>query len=81
MTVFWVVALCSLVEVETLIALMMEAASTSETSVNFYQTTRRNIPKDSNLHSRRSENLKSRNQLLFIQLTICFLQHQKEKQE
>jgi hypothetical protein len=27
-----------------LIALMMDAASTSETSVNFYQTTRRNIP-------------------------------------
>jgi hypothetical protein len=26
---------------------MMEAASTSETSVNFYQTTRRNIPQDS----------------------------------
>jgi hypothetical protein len=25
-------------------ALMMEAASTSEMSVNFYQTTRRNIP-------------------------------------
>jgi hypothetical protein len=30
-----------------LIALMMEAASTSETSVNFYQTTRLNIPEDS----------------------------------
>jgi hypothetical protein len=35
MAVFWVVAPCSL---------MMEAASTSETSVNFYQTTRRSIP-------------------------------------
>jgi hypothetical protein len=32
-----------------IIALMMEAASTSETSVNFYQTTRRNIPGDSHL--------------------------------
>jgi hypothetical protein len=32
------------------IALMMEAASTSETSVNFYQTTRRNNPEDSHLH-------------------------------
>jgi hypothetical protein len=31
-------------------ALMMEAASTSETSVNFYQTTQRNNPKDSHLH-------------------------------
>jgi hypothetical protein len=29
-----------------LIALMMEAASTYETSVNFYPTTRRNIPED-----------------------------------
>jgi hypothetical protein len=28
---------------------MMEAARTSETSVNFYQTTRRNIPEDSHL--------------------------------
>jgi hypothetical protein len=29
---------------------MMEAASTSETSVNFYQTTRRNNSEDSHLH-------------------------------
>jgi hypothetical protein len=28
---------------------MMEAASTSETTVNFYQTTRRNNPEDSRL--------------------------------
>jgi hypothetical protein len=28
---------------------MMEAESTSETSVNFYQTTRPNIPEDSHL--------------------------------
>jgi hypothetical protein len=41
--VFWVVAPCSLVEVYRP-ALMMEAASTSETSVNFYQTTRSNNP-------------------------------------
>jgi hypothetical protein len=32
------------------IALMMKAASTSETSVNFYQTTRRNNPEDSHLY-------------------------------
>jgi hypothetical protein len=37
--VFWVV-----------IALMMEAASPSDTSVNFYQTTRRYNPEDSHLH-------------------------------
>jgi hypothetical protein len=28
---------------------MMDAAITSETSVSFYQTTRRNIPEDSHL--------------------------------
>jgi hypothetical protein len=38
---------------------MMEAASTSETSVNLYQTTRRNNPEDSHLHTHRRENLKS----------------------
>jgi hypothetical protein len=32
---------------------MMEAASTSETSVNFYQTAWRNNPEDSHLHTRR----------------------------
>jgi hypothetical protein len=37
---------------------MMEAASASETSVN-YQTTRRNNIEDSHLHTRRRENLKS----------------------
>jgi hypothetical protein len=42
-----------------LIALMMAAASTSETSVNFYHTTRRYNPEDSHLHTPRRENLKS----------------------
>jgi hypothetical protein len=37
---------------------MMEAASISETSVNFYHTTRRNIPQDTHLHTRRRYNLK-----------------------
>jgi hypothetical protein len=32
---------------------------TSETSVNFYQTTRRYNPEDSHLHTHRRENLKS----------------------
>jgi hypothetical protein len=48
MAIFWAVA----------IALMMEAASTSEKSVNFYHTTRCNNPEDSHLHSRRLKNLK-----------------------
>jgi hypothetical protein len=42
MAVFWVVV--------ALITLMMEAASTSETSVNFSQTTQCNNPEDSHLH-------------------------------
>jgi hypothetical protein len=49
MTVFW----------DVLGGEMMEAASTSEMSVNFYQTTRRNNPEDSHLHTRRLEDLKS----------------------
>jgi hypothetical protein len=40
-------------------AVMMEAASTSEMTVNFYQTTRHITPDDSNFHTRRRENLKS----------------------
>jgi hypothetical protein len=39
--------------------LMMEAVSTSETSVNFNVTTRRYIPEGSKLHTRRRKNLKS----------------------
>jgi hypothetical protein len=35
----------------SIIRVMMEAASSSETSVNFYQTTWRNIPEDSQLHT------------------------------
>jgi hypothetical protein len=57
--VFWIVAPCSLVEVCRRfrgvcclirpITVVMEAADTSETSVNFYRTTRRNNPEDSHL--------------------------------
>jgi hypothetical protein len=46
MAVFWVVAPRSLVRA---IALMMEAARSSETLVNFYKTTRRYNPEDSHL--------------------------------
>jgi hypothetical protein len=48
MAVFWDVVPCCLVEVYRHIRgeLMMEAASTSEMSANFYQTTQRNIPEE-----------------------------------
>jgi hypothetical protein len=35
--------------VALIIALMKEAVNTSETSVSFYETTRSNVPEDSNL--------------------------------
>jgi hypothetical protein len=38
---------------------MMAAVSSSETSVNIYQTTLCNIPEDSHLYIRRCANLKS----------------------
>jgi hypothetical protein len=68
MTVFSDVAPCTwynitdvseVLATSIIIAMVMESASTSETSVNFYRTTRRNIPQDSHLHTRRRENLKS----------------------
>jgi hypothetical protein len=43
----------------SLIALMMEAARTSETSVDIQLRTLQYIPEDSELHTRRRENLKS----------------------
>jgi hypothetical protein len=48
------------------IALMMEAANTSETLVNFCQTTRRNNPEDSHLHTRRREKLNSHSCDMFV---------------
>jgi hypothetical protein len=51
MAVFWVVAPCSLVDVYRRFrsAMMMEAASAFEMSVNFYQTARRYNPDDSHI--------------------------------
>jgi hypothetical protein len=70
MTAFWNVApyslveVCDISEVRTasvigLIALMMAAVNTSETSVNFYGTIRCNMPEGYHLLTRRLENLKS----------------------
>jgi hypothetical protein len=42
----------------SIIALIMEAINTSQNLVNFYETTRRNIP-ERFIHTRRRENLKS----------------------
>jgi hypothetical protein len=55
MDVFRVVAPCILVD----IALMMEAARTSETLVKLYQNTRCYNPEDIHIHTHRRENLKS----------------------
>jgi hypothetical protein len=45
--------------VASIIALLMVAARTSETLMNFYQTTWQNNPEDSHLHACCHENLKS----------------------
>jgi hypothetical protein len=39
--------------------MIIETVGTSETSVSFHQTTRRNIPEDSRLRTLRRENLKA----------------------
>jgi hypothetical protein len=54
--VFWDVVSCSHIEVDqrfwgAIIALMMEAVRTSETSINFNVTTRHYLPEDSKLHT------------------------------
>jgi 16S rRNA C1402 (ribose-2'-O) methylase RsmI len=43
--------------IRAMIALIIEAARTSETLVNFYQTTRRYNPEHSHLRTHRLENL------------------------
>jgi hypothetical protein len=48
----------------------MEAASTSETSVNFYQTTRRNNPEDSHLLIMTSFSLNNKS----IMWWLCMMQ-------
>jgi hypothetical protein len=53
---------------------MMEAARTSETLVNFYQTTRRYNPEESHLRTHRRENLKS---YKFYTIPFCTKNFQK----
>jgi hypothetical protein len=81
MIVFWVVAVCSIVNIDrhfrcnycnqqqspsTLISLMKEAVRTSETSVSFYDPTRCNISHDRDFHStRRNRNPKSSHVKIF----------------
>jgi hypothetical protein len=56
--------------IRAIIAVMMEATSTSETSVNFYQSTRLNNPEDSHLQTMIIF-LNSINQLIFVMMTGC----------
>jgi hypothetical protein len=62
-----------------IITLMMEAASTSETSVNFYQTTHRYNPEGSHLHTRHCKNLKSECARVFQLLQIRMLARRREQ--
>jgi hypothetical protein len=60
-----------------IIALMMEAARTSETSVNIQLRTWQYIPEDSELHTRHHENLKSHMPtvvywVMIQHITFCF---------
>jgi hypothetical protein len=57
------------------IALMMEAARTSETSTTFNVTTRRYIPEDCKLHTRRRENLQSH---IYTLTLLAYLDHSHE---
>lgn len=54
--------------INTIITLIMEVISTSETSVRFYETTRCNILDGCHVPSRRRENLKTHNSLVSMGL-------------
>jgi hypothetical protein len=55
----------------------MESVNTSETSINFYRTTRRKIRENSHLHIRCLENLKSRPQNYFENTEVFHKMHTK----
>jgi hypothetical protein len=56
----------------SLIALMMDAARTSETLVSFYQTTQRYNPEDSHLHTHRRENFQSYSENTLVEKVFLF---------
>jgi UDP-N-acetylmuramyl pentapeptide phosphotransferase/UDP-N-acetylglucosamine-1-phosphate transferase len=81
-TVFCDVAPCSLGQTHRrfrdayFIALILKSVSTSETSVNFYETTRRNIPEDTHLYILGHESLKAHPVvLLFVIITAILHTH------
>jgi hypothetical protein len=60
MAILWFVAPSNLVQgIVMVIVVMMEVASTSETSVNIYQAKRRNNPENSHLRTSHDGNMKS----------------------
>jgi hypothetical protein len=59
---------------------MMEAARTSETLVNFYQTTRRYNPEDSHLRTHRRENLKSYTENVVLKTIAEFFNSAKKRE-
>jgi hypothetical protein len=61
-----------------IIALVMEAARTSETSVDIQLRTRQYVPEDSELHTRRRENLKSHTDLA---LAVVYIDSEIDSQE
>jgi hypothetical protein len=76
--VFWDVAQCSHVEVDgrfrSAYCLHHQGfIAPSETSVNFIVTTRRYIPEDSKLHTRRRENLKSHRTTICVTVLLLSL--------
>jgi hypothetical protein len=81
MAVFWDVASCSQVDTDrrfrgalsSIIRVMMKAVSSSETSINIYQTTRCYIQEDSYLHTRRRKILKFHPVFVLLAryLTVC----------
>jgi hypothetical protein len=64
-----------------MMTMMMETATTSVTPVNVYQTTRRNNPEDSHLHTRHRENLKSHPDILaYLKNTNAGTKQKKQRQ-